>query len=161
MPARQRLIANGTEWTAEAAGTEIRLSQGRAGVTSVRVILDDDKAADGRLVALEDGVRTAGVAAAVGDRVWVQVEGHVFEVRTATTGGSRAQDVDTLSPPMPATVTRIAVKVGDVVRQGDLLVALEAMKMELPIRAPRDGIVRALHCVEGDLVEPGTVLLEI
>ena len=35
------------------------------------------------------------------------------------------------------------------------------MKMELPIRAPRDGVVRAVHCAEGELVQPGDVLLEI
>jgi biotin carboxyl carrier protein len=61
---------------------------------------------------------------------------------------------------MPATVTRIAVKVGDAVAKGDLLIALEAMKMELPIRAPRDFVISAIHCAEGDLVQPGTVLLE-
>ena len=61
----------------------------------------------------------------------------------------------------PATVVRIAVKPGDRVSQGDLLVALEAMKMELPIRAPRDGVVPAIHCAEGDLVQPGTPLVDM
>jgi len=37
---------------------------------------------------------------------------------------------------------------------------LEAMKMELPIRAPHDGTIAAVHCREGELVQPGTVLVE-
>ena len=47
------------------------------------------------------------------------------------------------------------------VHDGDVLIALEAMKMELPIRAPRDGVVRAVHCREGELVQPDQVLLEL
>ena len=62
---------------------------------------------------------------------------------------------DALTPPMSATVVRIAVKPGDAVRHGDVLIALEAMKMELPIRAPRDGVVAPIHCHEGELVQPG------
>jgi biotin carboxyl carrier protein len=56
---------------------------------------------------------------------------------------------------------RIAVKPGDAVKDGDVLIALEAMKMELPIRAPRDGVVRAVHCQPGDMVQPGQVLLDL
>ena len=65
------------------------------------------------------------------------------------------------APPMSATVVRIAVAPGDRVHQGDLLVSLEAMKMELPIRAPRDGIITAVLCREGDLVQPGQVLVDM
>ena len=62
---------------------------------------------------------------------------------------------------MPATVVRIAVKNGDAVKQGDVLVALEAMMMEMPIRAPRDGVVAAIDCREGELVQPGVPLIQI
>jgi len=41
------------------------------------------------------------------------------------------------------------------------LVMLEAMKMELPIKAPRDGRVTAIHCRVGEIVQPGVPLLEI
>jgi 3-methylcrotonyl-CoA carboxylase alpha subunit len=56
---------------------------------------------------------------------------------------------------------RIAVQPGAAVQAGDTLIVLEAMKMELPIRAPRAGIVRAIHCHEGDLVQPGVLLVEL
>jgi 3-methylcrotonyl-CoA carboxylase alpha subunit len=51
--------------------------------------------------------------------------------------------------------------VGDAVRQADVLVVLEAMKMELPIRATASGIVTAINCREGELVQPGQPLVEI
>ena len=55
----------------------------------------------------------------------------------------------------------VPVAVGQQVRAGDLLLTLEAMKMELPIRAPRDGIVTAIRCAPGELVQPGPPLVEI
>ena len=53
------------------------------------------------------------------------------------------------------------VTVGDAVKRGDALVILEAMKMELPVRAGVAGSVRAVHCREGELVQPGLPLIEI
>ena len=66
-----------------------------------------------------------------------------------------------LTAPMPATVRRVLVGVGDAVKRGDSLVILEAMKMELPVRADVAGIVTAVHCREGELVQPGLTLIEI
>jgi biotin carboxyl carrier protein len=62
---------------------------------------------------------------------------------------------------MPATVRQIRVKTGDVVHRGDTLIVLEAMKMELPVRAGADGTVSAIRCREGELVQPGVPLIEI
>ena len=62
---------------------------------------------------------------------------------------------------MPATVMKIQVKPGDAVKKGDVLVLLEAMKMELPIRAPGDATVVAICCREGDLVPADAVLVEL
>jgi biotin carboxyl carrier protein len=62
---------------------------------------------------------------------------------------------------MPATVVKILVTPGQAVRHGDTLVVLEAMKMELPIRAPGDAVVQAIHCREGELVQPDRTLVEL
>ena len=62
---------------------------------------------------------------------------------------------------MPATVVRVEVSPGTAVRRGDTLIILEAMKMELPIRASTEGIIKAVHCKSGDLVQPGVTLIDI
>ncbi|HEX7137150.1 MAG TPA: biotin/lipoyl-containing protein, partial [Vicinamibacterales bacterium] len=66
-----------------------------------------------------------------------------------------------LTAPMPATVLKIEVSAGVPVRKGDVVVLLEAMKMELPIRAMADGVVAAVHCHEGDLVQADAPLVEM
>ncbi len=66
-----------------------------------------------------------------------------------------------MTPPMPATVVKVIVEVGATVEAGAPVVILEAMKMELTIRAAHAGVVRAVRCAVGDLVRPGTVLVEI
>ncbi|MET7278707.1 biotin carboxylase N-terminal domain-containing protein [Kribbella sp. NPDC005582] len=63
-----------------------------------------------------------------------------------------------LVAPMPGTVTRVGVAVGDVVKQGQPLVWLEAMKMEHTIVAPADGVVGELKVEAGQQVEVGAVL---
>ena len=55
----------------------------------------------------------------------------------------------------------ILVKQGDAVTQGQTLVLLDAMKMELPIRAPADGVVTSVHCREGDLVPGDAPLVDL
>jgi len=84
----------------------------------------------------------------------VQPEGQARAPRTRAAHGG-------LAAPMPGTVIDVAVGVGQQVRAGDLLLTLEAMKMELPIRAPKDGVVSAIRCVPGELVRPGPPLVEI
>jgi biotin carboxyl carrier protein len=125
-------------------------------------------------VAVDDGVR------------WVFFEGRTYVVEdvpedtgskgskgsTGSTGskgsmgsrgsrGSKVHAASALAAPMPATVLRIQTAPGSVVKKGDTLLVLEAMKMELPLRAPQDGIVSAVHCSEGQLVQPGVTLVDI
>ncbi|WIJ44247.1 acetyl/propionyl/methylcrotonyl-CoA carboxylase subunit alpha [Curtobacterium citreum] len=66
-----------------------------------------------------------------------------------------------VTSPMQATVVKLAVSEGDTVVKGDLLVVLEAMKMEQPVQAPRDGVVKGLNAPVGQTVSSGHVLLEL
>ena len=61
---------------------------------------------------------------------------------------------------MPATITKIMASANRHVKKGETLLLLEAMKMELPIRAPADGVVKKVHCKEGELVQPDTLLID-
>jgi acetyl/propionyl-CoA carboxylase alpha subunit len=100
---------------------------------------------------------------ASGDTRWVFLDGEVFEIEVQPEGRRRRARSShaSLSAPMPATVVRVEVSAGTIVRHGDTLVILEAMKMELPIRASADGTITAVHCKPGDLVQPGVALIDI
>jgi len=62
---------------------------------------------------------------------------------------------------MPGKVIRILVREGDKVAEGDVVLILEAMKMENELNAPRAGTVKAIHVAPGSDVEMGAVLVEI
>jgi biotin carboxyl carrier protein len=74
--------------------------------------------------------------------------------RTGSTAGK------SVVAPMPSTVIRVQVKPGDAVKKGDIVVLLEAMKMELPVRALGDAVVAAVCCREGERVEADATLVE-
>ena len=61
--------------------------------------------------------------------------------------------------PMGGKVIDVKVKVGDAVNEGDEVVILEAMKMELPIAAEASGTVKDVKCNKGDTVEADGVLI--
>jgi len=106
------------------------------------------------------GARAWAVAA--GDVRWVFVEGEVYElVEAHSRTRARGTSHGSLAAPMPATVRRVLVRPGDSVKRGDSLLILEAMKMELPIRAGTAGVVSKVLCREGELVQPGVALIEI
>jgi len=114
---------------------------------------------------VSDGDRRRRVFVASGtDGREVFIDGRVFrfEVRSAS---ERRQEgghhLDSLTAPMPGTVIKVLVEPGQHVRRGDTLLKLEAMKMELPVRAPHDGVVKAVRCREGELVQAGVRLLDL
>ena len=63
--------------------------------------------------------------------------------------------------PMPGKILDIKVKVGDTVKSGDILLILEAMKMENEIYAPGDGKITAIHADKGENVSSGAPLIAI
>jgi len=78
--------------------------------------------------------------------------------KAASAAGSTG---DALSSPMQGTVVKVAVNEGDKVAVGDLIIVLEAMKMEQPLSAHKDGIITKLIAVVGESVSSGTILCEI
>ncbi|MFP5458054.1 MAG: biotin/lipoyl-containing protein [Bacteriovoracia bacterium] len=79
----------------------------------------------------------------------------------ASTLKKKAGVAGSLAAPMPGKVFKVLSKVGDKVKQGQTLLILEAMKMEHPIKADKDGTVAKLLFSEGDLVQGGMPLAEL
>ena len=65
-----------------------------------------------------------------------------------------------LGAPMSGSIVTVAVKVGQLIKKGDPLVSIEAMKMESMLRAERDGSIKAIHVKLGDAVAAKDLLLE-
>jgi acetyl/propionyl-CoA carboxylase alpha subunit len=110
------------------------------------------------------------LAGAPGDR-WAFWDGHVFrgnfsDAEPAAAGSRPPRAAAKHAPsritaPMPATVLKVHAAPGDRVKKGDVLVVLEAMKMELPLRAAADTVVAAVSCREGELVQADAVLVTL
>lgn len=124
-----------TRWEGE-PGTALRRPDGSVGVS------------------IEGHVVTAWVS---GDHVCI--DGRVRSVRRAPPRAAAAPPV--VTPPMPAVVGRILVGLGDAVVEGQALVTVVAMKMEVTLRSPRAGAVTAIRVTTGDKVGPGDVLVEV
>ena len=63
--------------------------------------------------------------------------------------------------PMPGNIIKVNVKAGDSVKRGDVLVVLEAMKMENDVCAPEDGVVASVEITQGATVETDAVLVTL
>jgi len=103
-------------------------------------------------------------AEAVGDAIWAFHDGRVYELAVDSEENGRRRTTrhqGSLVAPMPAAVVAVLATPGASVKRGDVLMILEAMKMELPVRAEADGTVVAVHCHEGEMVQPGRPLADV
>lgn len=80
----------------------------------------------------------------------------IIEKSRANSGGATSQN--TVSSQIPGRVISIAVNKGDAVKQGDSLVVLESMKMQVAIKSPRDGTVRDLKVKEGQSISRNDIV---
>ncbi|MBI1875963.1 MAG: ATP-grasp domain-containing protein [Acidobacteria bacterium] len=118
----------------------------------------------GRYVVSLGGRQSRVYAAGTTDAPTLFFEGVVYEPKAASekTPRPHARSGDErLESPMPATVVQILAAPGQRVERGETLITLEAMKMQMPIRAPRAGWIGAVHCQVGDLVQPGIPLIDM
>ncbi len=81
--------------------------------------------------------------------------------RSAAGHGPTAAGGDALTAPMQGTIVKVAVEDGQHVDEGELVVVIEAMKMEQPMNAHKAGTVSSLSAEVGATVASGTVLCEI
>jgi biotin carboxyl carrier protein len=139
------------------------------GAASYRVVVDGNEmrlAAEplegGRFRVIgPQGVTTVEVTS-VGNRRFVRLGAMDFVLEREA--GSRRRDAaggGGLEAPMPGVVTRVHVQAGDTVEKGQPLIAIEAMKMEHVVRAPRAARVKRVAAAAGEMVQGGVPLVEL
>ncbi|HEX7078560.1 MAG TPA: biotin/lipoyl-containing protein [Candidatus Eisenbacteria bacterium] len=120
---------------------------------------------DGAVIEVESGGRVSRCVATRGPRnVWVVLNGrtYVLEIEHREEGAARGGDAaDEIRAPMTGRVVAVATAVGAAPREGDLLLTIEAMKMEFKLTAPENGTVLEVACAEGDRVELGQLLVRL
>ena len=102
----------------------------------------------------------------------ITVNGKAYDVQVEEVGGAAApaapaaaaapaEGAETINAPMPGNVLNVMVKAGDKVAKGDVLLILEAMKMENEIMAPHDGTILGVHVTKGESVDSGKLLVSM
>jgi 3-methylcrotonyl-CoA carboxylase alpha subunit len=112
-----------------------------------------------------DGKLEKALVEKIGSRLWVHLNGRTFTYEPAKkirknekSGGRIAGDI---TAPMPGKIIKVSVSVGDKVKAGQVLLVMEAMKMEYTLKAPADGKISAINCKAGDQVALGAVLAHV
>jgi len=120
---------------------------------------------NGRLDLLMDGKHIIAYVSSDGSKRWATVNGRTFMLTKSSNVKQRSSagrdHASELAAPMPGQIRSVNVKEGDAVSKGQTLLVLEAMKMEIRIQAPRDGIVKELMVKVGQTVEREQILVKM
>ncbi len=151
--------------TADDVSRAVAIRAGTATVDGVDHALADVVVASGRVRCRVDGATVSARTLVTDDAVFVMRGGGTVRLATPVLDvaalAEAAGGAERIVTPMPGQVIRVAVSPGDKVRAGQLLVVVEAMKMEHSVTAPRDGTVASVACAEGDRVEDGIELVTL
>ncbi len=120
---------------------------------------------DGLRIRLDGRWHTVFVSRSGKER-WITHRGRTYRFEQAVPRGRRGGGAGTagdgqVRSPMPGQVRAVHVAPGDVVSQGQTLMLLEAMKMEIRIQAPCNGQVEVIHADEGVVVEKDQILVRV
>jgi biotin carboxyl carrier protein len=146
--------------TSSGAGKSYRLTMGENTVDAEIL-----QAKDGKLDLLINGRRVTAYVSSDTAKRWVTINGQTL-VLTKSSGARRGAHghhhaAGELTAPMPGQVRAVNVGEGDAVTKGQTLLVLEAMKMEIRIHAPQDGVVKKVFVQQGQTVEREQVLIEV
>lgn len=146
---------------APGGGYEVSLDGG-----PVRVVSAEAVGAAEWLVSDEQRGRRKVALHLAGDRFTAQVggagvSGTVEDPRSRALHAGEGAGAGAIRSPMPGAVSRLLVKVGDAVHQGQVLVVVEAMKMENEFKSPIDGVVTEVGVAAGTTIEAGVLLVTV
>jgi biotin carboxyl carrier protein len=153
---------NGVKLSRGPQSREVRVDDGTAELDGRQVAFERVCAGGGEERIVVDGRAHRVLAAPDGERILVWCDGVVHTFTRARPGRPASSDAGAdLLAPMPGRVRRIHATVGQAVKRGEVLLVLEAMKMEHAIRAPHDGRVGRVLVGEGELVDAGAELVAL
>jgi biotin carboxyl carrier protein len=137
----------------------------QAMIGGVRYTVQVLSAEPGKLHLLFDGKPVRLYWATAGDKKWVSLDGCTYLLEkpvpsTARRGGDQSSQ-GSVRAPMPAQVRAVQVVEGEQVEKGQVLLLLEAMKMEIRLSAPRGGRIARLLVEAGQTVQRDQALIEI
>ena len=115
-----------------------------------------------------DDLEVQGLAARLGSTLWLHLDGETFSVELSTGGARRrgkaasaTANPHILSAPMPGKIIKLMAKVGQQVAPGEVVLVMEAMKMEYTLKAQTAAVVEAIDCEPGQQVVLGQILVKL
>src|SRR6266576_5372738 len=120
--------------------------------------------ADGGFDLALDGMKSRVVAVIEGHELYLRTRNGRFDLHWVDPfGGETEEQVgeDKIVAPLPGTVVALLAEVGATLEKGAAILTLEVMKMEQTLRAPFAGVLKAIKCKVGDIVQEGVELAEI
>ena len=152
-------------WEGKPVEGALELRRPHASLTRGERRFEAEVHADGRWIEVRGPRATVRCAVTVSSRqIWIACAGVTYVLervhREATSPEGSASE-DEIRAPMTGRVVRVTASPGAAVKEGDLLLTIEAMKMEFKLTAPEDGTVGEVLCAEGDRVELGQILARL
>jgi len=152
-------------WEGRAIEGSIETKGHRASWTRDAKALDAEVARDGAWIEIRSAGGASRAAVKVGPKeVWVSLRGRTYVLERAhrtSSGSQAASSNDEIRAPMTGKVVRVVAAPGAQVAEGDLLLTIEAMKMEFKLMAPEDARIEEILCADGDRVELGQLLVRL
>ena len=102
----------------------------------------------------------------IGKTLWIKHSGETWatdlselDEQYKSSAKKRTASADQILAPMPGKITKINVSTGQTVQVGDVLIVMEAMKMENILKSPADGVVKSVKVIKGDKVDKNQVMV--
>jgi biotin carboxyl carrier protein len=122
-------------------------------------ILIENKSYNAELISLDTATKTACIKVNGNKYDLVMKDQYDDLLKSLGIDAGAAKKINDIKAPMPGLVLKVLVKDGDIIKKGDNLLVLEAMKMENSIKAPADATIKAVKIIAGDKVEKNQVMI--
>ena len=161
LPLQQDSVKRTLRVTAASNGVYRVALEPHAAPVTLRLLSEDAERGEVRIEL--DGVQRRVRAVWLGEALHLVIDATVFPFTevSAWPDAGNALDPSRALAPVAGTVTQVLVQAGDVVTEGQPLLAIEAMKMEMWLNAQAPGVVKAVYAKAGDQVQAKTLLIDI